>query len=71
MSWWWSYLLAAVGVLGLYLAGRRNRWGWFVGLAAQVLWIAYALITTQYGFLVSALAYASVYASNFLKWKRK
>lgn len=67
----WSYLLAAVGVTGLYLAGRKVWWAWLIGLAAQVLWIAYALATVQYGFIVSALAYGWVYARNARLWRRQ
>jgi drug/metabolite transporter superfamily protein YnfA len=65
---WWSWILTFVGVFGLWLAGRKSRWGWAVGLGAQGLWIAYALITTQYGFLFSAAAYGWIYVKNFLAW---
>jgi len=68
-AWWWSWLLTAVGVFGLWLGGRRNYWGWFVGLMAQVLWMSYAVVTSQYGFMVSALAYGWVYGNNFVKWR--
>lgn len=68
-SWWWSWLLAAGGVFGLWLAGRKNRWGWAVGLAMQVLWIVYAVVTAQYGFIIAALAYSFVYAVNFYRWR--
>jgi nicotinamide riboside transporter PnuC len=61
---WWSLLLAVVGIVGLWVAGSGKGWGWLVGLAAQILWIAYALATTQYGFIASALAYGFVYARN-------
>lgn len=64
----WSYLLAAVGILGIWLAGRRSRWGWAVGCGAQVLWIVYALVTAQPGFILSALAYGAIYARNWWKW---
>jgi hypothetical protein len=67
---WWSWLLTAVGVTGLYLAGRKVVWAWLVGLGAQVLWVAYAVTTSQWGFLVSAFAYGSVYLNNHLAWKR-
>lgn len=66
---YWSWILTAVGVFGLWLAGRRNPLGWAVGLGAQGLWIAYALTTEQYGFLVSAGAYSWVYARNFISWR--
>ena len=64
----WSWLLTAVGVTGLYFAGSKKRWGWAIGLGAQALWIAYALATRQYGFLVSAVAYGFVYGRNFWRW---
>lgn len=69
-GWWWSLTLAAVGVLGLYVAGRRSRWGWAIGLGAQLLWVGYALATRQYGFLISAGAYGWVYARNLINWSR-
>lgn len=71
MSPYWSYLLTAVGVLGIWLAGRKSRTGWAVGLSAQVLWIAYALATAQWGFIVSAAVYGSVYARNWVRWTRE
>jgi nicotinamide riboside transporter PnuC len=67
----WSIVLAAVGILGLYLAGSKNVWGWFIGLGAQVLWFIFALVTEQYGFILSALAYGWVYTRNYLKWRRE
>jgi hypothetical protein len=70
MNPYWSYLLTAVGVFGLWLAGRKDRRGWIVGLCAQVLWIAYATATRQWGFYVSALAYGWVYARNARAWRR-
>lgn len=64
----WSFALAAVGILGLWLAGRNNKYGWAIGLAAQALWIVYAIATNQPGFIASALAYAAVYGRNWWKW---
>lgn len=67
---YWSYILTAVGVFGLYLAGRKNQFGWAVGIGAQVLWFAYAVTTQQWGFIVSCLAYGWVYSKNFLAWRQ-
>lgn len=71
VAWWWSWLLTAIGILGLWLAGSNNKVGWMIGLLAQVLWIAYAIVSKQYGFLLSALAYGTVYFRNFKRWKLK
>lgn len=71
MEQWWSWLLTAVGVTGIYVSGKKNYWGWGIGLGAQVLWLAYAISTQQWGFLVSCFAYGTVYAKNFLRWRRE
>jgi hypothetical protein len=69
--WYWSWILTAIGVFGLWVSSTGRSWGFLVGLAAQVLWIAYALATDQYGFIVSAIAYAWVYSRNFKTWRKQ
>ena len=64
----WSWILTAFGIVGLYLAGSKNAYGWIIGLCAQILWLTYAIFTQQYGFIVSAFAYGFVYFRNFHKW---
>jgi hypothetical protein len=71
MNAYWSYLLTAVGILGLVLAGQKRSGGWAIGLGAQALWVAYAIATKQWGFIASALIYGSVYARNFTAWRRE
>lgn len=66
---YWSWGLSAVGILGIWLAGRKNLWGWAVGFGAQILWIAFALTTEQYGFIASAFAYGTIYGINWAKWR--
>ena len=68
---YWSFLLAAIGILGLYLAGSKNIWGWAVSFSAQGLWLTYAIASHQYGFILSAVAYGWVYGRNYYKWKRE
>jgi hypothetical protein len=64
----WSFLLAAIGIAGVYLAGKQNYWGWGLGVIAQVLWAVYAVTTGQWGFLVTCFAYAYIYGKNFFAW---
>ncbi|WFE60816.1 hypothetical protein [Micromonospora sp. WMMD712] len=64
----WSWLLMAVGVTGLYLAGKRSWTGWAIGLAGQFLWLAYSLVTEQWGFLASCFVYGAVYIRNLRAW---
>lgn len=67
----WSFTLAFIGILGIYLAGKNNKWGWALGIFAQVLWMVFAVVTHQYGFILSAIAYGWVYSLNFYKWATK
>lgn len=68
---YWSYILATIGVAGIYFVGRKDIWGWYVLLFNECLWIAYALATDQYGFILSALAYAAVYIKSYVHWSKE
>ena len=67
----WSWVLSAVGVAGLFFVGRRKWWGWLIALFNEVLWIAYAFATKQYGFIIGALSYGAVHASNAARWRQQ
>jgi hypothetical protein len=67
---YWSYLLAAVGVTGIFLVGRKTIWGWLILCVNECIWIAYALATKQYGFIIMAVAYAAVYVKSYIGWRR-
>ena len=64
------WLLAVIGVSGIYFVGRKSLWAWFLLLFNECLWIAYALTTNQYGFIFAAIAYGAVYIRSYLHWKR-
>ncbi len=66
-----SWVLAVIGVAGIYFVGRKDKWGWNVLLFNEALWITYAIITKQYGFIVSALADAAVYIRSYIHWSKE
>lgn len=66
----WSWVLACIGIAGIFLVGRKTIWGWLILCVNECLWIAYALSTDQYGFIFMAVAYAAVYIKSFIHWKR-
>jgi hypothetical protein len=66
----WSWVLAAIGVSGIFFVGQKTIWGWLVLLANEVLWTVYAIVTQQFGFIFSAVAYAIVYVRSFLHWRK-
>ncbi|GGK32331.1 hypothetical protein GCM10010124_26400 [Pilimelia terevasa] len=65
----WSWILAAVGITGLWLAGSGRRAGWAIGIASQALWLAYAVATSQWGFLASVAGYGAVHVRNWRRWR--
>jgi hypothetical protein len=64
MSSAWSWLLTTISVVGLWGTAGDRRWGWALNLAGQPLWLAYALLTHQLGFLVSGAAFTVIFARN-------
>jgi nicotinamide riboside transporter PnuC len=66
-----SWVLAFIGVSGIYFVGRKDIWGWFVLLFNECLWIVYAITTEQYGFILAALAYAAVYIRSYVHWSKE
>lgn len=71
VAWWWSWLLTTIGVAGLVLVGRKNKIGWVIAIGVQGLWITYAVITKQWGFIASALIYGGVNLYNWNRWRRE
>lgn len=70
MSEWWSWALTIIGVTGFWLAGRKVWWCWYVNIANQALWTAYALVSGQLGFLLGVLVYLAVFVPNAYRWTR-
>lgn len=68
---WWSWALTLWGIVGFVLAGRKVWWAWYVNIACQVLWYAYAFVTEQYGFVVAATLYTVVFTKNAVAWTRE
>lgn len=68
---WWSVALTALGGLGWLLVTLERRiHGFTVGIAAQALWITYAVATRQWGFLGSAALFGAINALGVLRWRR-
>lgn len=70
VSQWWSWGLAAIGVTGVFLTTKKLYAGFIVGVLVQLLWISYAVASSQYGFIASALAFGWVNALGWYRWTR-
>jgi hypothetical protein len=67
---YWPWLLTGLQVLALWSAGRGRWWGWLLGGSVQLPWIAYAVVTTQLGFIPGCAISAAVQTQSFLRRQR-
>lgn len=66
----WSWILAGMGVIGMYFVGKK-RWEAFLWLIImECLWIVFALQTKTYGFILGSVAYMVVYLKNANLWRK-
>jgi|JI7StandDraft_1071085.scaffolds.fasta_scaffold812069_1 succinate dehydrogenase hydrophobic anchor subunit len=61
-------LLSVITIYMTVLAGNKNRHAWAIGLFNQALWLAWILLTKNYGFLPMNFALWIVYWRNHIKW---
>lgn len=66
-----DWLLTVMGCTTFLLAGKKVWWAWYLGLATQVVWVVFALVTAQYGFLLGVPLYGAVYTWNAYKWTKE
>jgi nicotinamide riboside transporter PnuC len=65
-----SWVLASSGVAAIYFIGRKQIWAWLWATLNEAMWIYYAIVTKQYGFIFAAIAYTIVYMKSYFYWKQ-
>jgi hypothetical protein len=68
---YWPWLLTGLQVLSLWAAGGRRWWGWLLGASVQPPWIAYAILTGQWGFIPGCAVSAAVQTYSYLRKPRE
>lgn len=66
-----SWIVAAVGLSGFFLAGRKVWWCWYVNIACQIFWFLYAWVSETPAFFFTALFYTVVFTINAYKWTKE
>lgn len=70
MNPWWSISLAVIAVGLSWLVGNRWTPVWLLALGSQLLWITYAVITRQWGFVGSSVVFGVMNVRNYRKWRQ-
>jgi hypothetical protein len=63
----WAWILTGLQVAAMWSAGRGWSAGWLLGAAVQPVWIAYAFVTGQEGFVIGCLVSGFVQLSNYMR----
>lgn len=64
------WVLSLIGCIMIWQVGNFKKFGWIVGLVAQVLWFIWIIASEQYGFLPQNFLLAALYAKNFWQWHK-
>lgn len=68
--WQWlpGLILDGVMLFGTLLLTAKRRSGWLVSGVLQVLWITYAIVSQQWGFIPGIIGYSYAAARGWVKW---
>jgi len=64
------WILSAITIYTMWLAGERSKNAWLIGLANQALWLLWIVAMRAWGLLPMNIALWIVYGRNHLKWNR-
>jgi hypothetical protein len=65
------WVMSAVTLYGVYLAGNKTVTAWWLGLGNQVLWLAFIIHNEAWGLLPMLAGMVVLYSRNILKWSRE
>ena len=63
------WLLSAITIYTMFLAGNINKNAWLMGLVNQALWLVWIIAAEAWGLIPMNVALWVVYTRNHLKWK--
>ncbi len=62
------WLLSVITLFQLYLAGNKDPRAWLVGIANQMVWLLWIVVTSTWGFLPLTVGICAVYLRNHYRW---
>jgi apolipoprotein N-acyltransferase len=66
-----SYVLSFLTILGLYLVGRKNKYGFLVTFFSEFLWIYWISITVgAKGLYIACVVIMVISMKSYLRWNK-
>lgn len=63
-----SWIVTIVGLWGFWMAGNKVWWAWYINIGNQLLWVAFAIVSGYYAFLLGTAFYLAVFIKNAYQW---
>ena len=64
------FLMSAITIYTMFLAGDKKKYTWIVGLVNQLLWLTWIITIQAWGLLPMNIALWVMYTRNHLKWNK-
>lgn len=65
------WLMSAITIYTMILAGNKRPGAWLVGLSNQLLWLVWIVLSSAWGLLPMNIALWVVYGRNHLRWRKE
>lgn len=65
------YILSAITVYTVVLAGNNNRNAWLISMFNQLLWLIWIVASNTWGLLPMNITLWIAFYRNYMKWGKK
>ena len=66
-----DWIAAVIALLGVYIIGRKNKYGFLICMVSGAIWCIVAVLTGVYGLLLEVLPLFAMNLFNFNKWRKE
>ena len=66
-----DWIAAAIALLGVYIIGTKNKYGFLICIISGVIWCIVASLTRVHGLFLEVVPMFVLNIWNFNKWRRE
>lgn len=67
MDWIGAFLV----ILSTWMTGKKNKWGWIIGIVSAIIFIRISYVKHIYGMIALDIFLITLNIINFIKWTKK
>ncbi len=66
-----DWLATICGLLGVYLIGNQNKFGFVLFMIASLSWVTFGIMTGSVAVVIGSTIFLMLHARGLFKWTRK